>query len=214
LPREYVVQNQRERLAAGAIASVAEKGYRDTTVTDIAAAASMSRRSFYGYFSSKEECFLDTYGILEDFLIEAMVEAGGSERSWPKQVRARIEALLAAFAANPNLVRFSLIAPPAAGAEFADRHRSFLERVVLGLTAGVPPTRGYSEASPGPRDALAGAVASLLILKVEAGEGERLPEILPDVLELVLAPFVGRKRAAAEATRPDADHRTQHRKRR
>jgi AcrR family transcriptional regulator len=201
LPREFVVQNQRERLVAGAIAAVAEKGFRDTTVTDIAAAASMSRRTFYGYFPSKEECFLDTYGILEEFLLEAMAEAGTAERSWPKQVRARIEALLEGFAANPDLVRFSLIGPPAAGGGFADRYRAFLERLIAGLTDGAPQGRGYREATPAARDATAGALAALLIAKVEAGEGEQLPEILPQVVELVLAPFIGRKRAIAEAKR-------------
>jgi AcrR family transcriptional regulator len=202
LPREFVVQNQRERLAAGAIAAVAEKGFRETTVTDIAAAAGMSRRTFYGYFDSKEQCFFDTYGILEEFLLEAMAEAGRTpERTWPKQVRARIEALLEGFAANPDLVRFSLVRPPAAGGEFADRYRSFLERLVAGLTDGLPQGRGYREATPAARDAAAGALAAVLTAKVEAGEGESLAEIRPQVVELILTPFVGRKRAIAEANR-------------
>jgi AcrR family transcriptional regulator len=201
LPREFVVQNQRERLAAGAIAAVAERGYRETTVTDIAAAASMSRRTFYGYFGSKEECFFDTYAILEEFLLEAMASAGDSESSWPRQVRARIEVLLGSFAANPDLVRFSLLAPPAAGGEFADRHRDFLDRLLTGLTVGVPDTRGYKEPSAAARDATAGSLASLLIAKVEAGEGESLLAIRAQVLELILAPYVGRKRAMSEAKR-------------
>jgi AcrR family transcriptional regulator len=201
LPREFVIQNQRERLVAGAIAAVAEKGYRDTTVTDIAAAASMSRRTFYGYFSSKEECFFNTYAILEEFLLEVMAEGGGSQTSWPKLVRARVEVLLESFAANPDLVRFSLLAPPTAGGEFADRHRAFLERLVAGLIDGLPETRGYKEASPAARDATAGSLAALLVAKVDAGEGEKLPELRPQIVELVLAPFIGRKRAMNEATR-------------
>lgn len=201
LPREFVIQNQRERLVAGAIAAVAEKGYRDTTVTDIAAAASMSRRTFYGYFSSKEECFFDTYTVLEDFLVEAMAEAGASQRSWTKQVRARIEALLESFAANPDLVRFSLLAPPVAGGKFAERYRAFLGRLVDGLTEGLPETRGYKAATPVARETAAGSLASMLIAKVDAGEGEELAAIQPKVVELMLAPFIGRKRAMAEAGR-------------
>jgi AcrR family transcriptional regulator len=199
LPREFVIQNQRERLVAGAIAAVSEKGYRETTVTDIAAAASMSRRTFYGYFSTKEECFFDTYTVLEEFLVEAMAEAGASETAWPRQVRARIEALLESFAANPDLVRFSLLAPPAAGGEFADRHRAFLGRLVDGLIDGLPDSRGYKPATPVAKQTMAGALSSMLTAKVDAGEGEALEKILPKVLELVLAPFIGRKRAMAEA---------------
>ena len=39
LPRDFVVQNQRDRLAAGIIAAVSEFGYHETTITQIAAAA-------------------------------------------------------------------------------------------------------------------------------------------------------------------------------
>jgi AcrR family transcriptional regulator len=201
LPRDYVEQNQRERLAAGAIATVAERGYRDSTVTHIAAAASMSRRTFYGYFKTKEACFLDTFEILRSFLAETMAEAGDPRQSWPRRVRARIEALLAALSANPDLVRFSLIAPLAAGGEFAERYRVFLEQTLAGLTEGLPDSRGYREPSAGARDATAGALAALLVAKVEEGDGEELSELGPQLTELVLTPFIGRKRATAEAKR-------------
>ena len=35
LPRDFVVQNQRDRLAAGIIAAVSEFGYHETTITQI-----------------------------------------------------------------------------------------------------------------------------------------------------------------------------------
>ena len=37
--------------------------------------------------------------------------------------------------------------------------------------------------------------AALVVRKVEAGEGQRLPELLPDLLELTLSPYVGRDEA-------------------
>ncbi len=52
LPRDFVAQNQRDRLAAGTIAAVAERGYNETTIGDIAAAAGVSRRTFYVYFGT------------------------------------------------------------------------------------------------------------------------------------------------------------------
>jgi hypothetical protein len=36
---------------------------------------------------------------------------------------------------------------------------------------------------------------------VNAGEGERLVDLLPDLLELVLTPYIGRERAVEEAGR-------------
>src|SRR3954451_6443763 len=68
LPRDFVVQNQRDRLAAGIIAAVSEFGYHETTITQIAPAAGVSRRTFYSYFESKEECYFDAFGQIADHL--------------------------------------------------------------------------------------------------------------------------------------------------
>lgn len=199
LPREFVTQNQRDRLAAGIIAAVAESGYHEATITQIAAAAGVSRRTFYTYFSSKEECFLDTYEVIGDHLAGAMAEAGAAERKWPRKVRAELGALLESFAANPDLVRFSLIAPPTAGGALAERYRGFLERLVTVVTEGRPQPPATKQPSEAAEYAMAGGLAALLVLKVNNGEGEELTELLPDLVELVLTPFLGRKRAVAEA---------------
>jgi AcrR family transcriptional regulator len=68
LPREFVTQNQRDRLAAGTIAVVAERGLNEATITQICAAAGVSRRTFYSYFSSKEECFFAAYDTIAEHL--------------------------------------------------------------------------------------------------------------------------------------------------
>ena len=49
----------RRRLLDGLAASIGERGYRDTTVADIVRHARTSKRTFYGEFSSKEECFIE-----------------------------------------------------------------------------------------------------------------------------------------------------------
>jgi hypothetical protein len=126
-----------------------------------------------------------------------MAEAGEGVRGWPARVRAELAALLDSLAANPDLVRFTLIAPPAAGGEIAAAQRDFLERLLALLVEGRPKSaRRPTEAA---ELGLVGGLAGLLVDKVEAGEGERLPDLLPDLLELVLTPYLGRERAIAEA---------------
>src|SRR5271156_4249482 len=90
LSREFVVENQRQRIAAGMIAVVVERGYPATTVTQVVAAAGVSRRTFYNYYSDKAEAFFDVYAQVTDFLHEVMVEAGESERGWPARVKAEL----------------------------------------------------------------------------------------------------------------------------
>ena len=49
----------RRRLLEGLATSIGERGYRDTTVADIVRHAHTSKRTFYGQFTSKEECFIE-----------------------------------------------------------------------------------------------------------------------------------------------------------
>jgi AcrR family transcriptional regulator len=53
--RQRKLQATRERLARAAMALFLERGFEATTIDDIAAAANVSRRSFFHYFASKED---------------------------------------------------------------------------------------------------------------------------------------------------------------
>jgi AcrR family transcriptional regulator len=53
--RERKRQQTRERLSRAAMALFLERGFEATTLDDIAAAADVSRRSFFHYFASKED---------------------------------------------------------------------------------------------------------------------------------------------------------------
>jgi AcrR family transcriptional regulator len=195
LPREFVVQNQRDRLAAGIIAAVAENGYHETTISQISAAAGVSRRTFYAYFSSKEECFLATYDQICDHLLQATNEAATRESEWALQVSARLSAALDVFAANPHLAQFTLAVPRRAGDAVAAHYREALETALSELTAGLPSGRDVTPPSLPVQHSLIGGVVSLIVHKLEAGEGEELRELLPDLVELFLAPFLGRAEA-------------------
>lgn len=199
LPRDFVVQNQRDRIAAGMISTVAERGYHETTISQIAAAAGVSRRTFYGYYSSKEECFFATYDMVADHLRAAVRGAASEGLGWPEAVRARLAAALEFFAANPNLVRFTLVAPPRAGSEIAARYQLGVERSVAELFAPMPPAPEGKVVSDAVQQSLIGGMSMLVVRKVEAGEGEQLIGLLPDVVELALTPFVGRDEAVRVA---------------
>lgn len=203
LPPEYVVQNHRERLTAGVIAAVAEHGFRDAGVTQIAAAAGVSRRTFYDYFSDKDECYFDTYGLIEENLLQIISEAGERERAWTAKVRARALALVDVLAANPDLVRFALLAPPNAGGKAVERQREFLRRLLDRLTDGAPRGRGYHVPGDEELEALAGGISAVLTSGVADEEPSRLPRHAPQLVEMIMVPFIGRRRATSEATKAD-----------
>jgi AcrR family transcriptional regulator len=203
LPREFVVQNQRDRLAAGIISAVTENGYHEATISQIAAAAGVSRRTFYAYFSSKEEGFVATFDQIVDHMRQAGAEAAAAkEGEWPDKVAARFAASLETFAANPQLARFTLAVPPRAGSTIAAHYRATLNLALSEIVAGMPPE--LEAPSIAVQHALIGGVASLIVNKLDAGEGERMPELLPDLVELFLAPFLGRAEAVRQATKVTA----------
>jgi AcrR family transcriptional regulator len=198
LSRDFVIRNQRDRLAAGAIAAIAERGYHEASITEICAAAGVSRRTFYSYFASKEQCYLETFDLIGEHLREAMTEAGADVEDWPQKVQARLAAMLDVFAANPNLARFTLVAPLRAGEDIVTRYRLGLERLLKTLTEDRPAGDSVRDPSPAIEQALVGGMMALVTRRVEHGE-EELPALLPDLVELFLTPYLGRQAAARAA---------------
>jgi AcrR family transcriptional regulator len=194
LSREFVEKNQRSRITAAMISVVAEFGYQKATISEIVAAAGVSRRTFYGHFSTKEDCFFDTYeAITTHIRTEAKVSAA-RESEWPAQARARIASTLEIFSSNPDLARFCLIAPLRAGDRIAGAFRQAVDVSYNELISRMPPEITAKAPSPAVQQSLLGGMATLITEKVEAGE-EELLELLPDLVELFLTPYVGRDEA-------------------
>jgi AcrR family transcriptional regulator len=198
LPRDFVAQNQRDRLAAGIIAAVSEFGYHETTITQIAAAAGVSRRTFYSYFNSKEECFVETFDQIVAHICDAAREAAAARGEWPGKVDARFGAALEVFSANPQLARFALAVPPRAGNEVTAHYRRALDAALDELLDGMP-SGPIQAPSPTVQQSLIGGAVSLIVRRVEAGEEDRIGELRPDLVELFLTPFLGRAEAVAIA---------------
>src|SRR5919106_835070 len=115
LPREFIVQNQRERIVTALVDTVAERGYNATTVAHITKAASVSRRTFYEHFSDKEACFLAAYEMVAAHIRESMQVAAEAFDEWSQQVRAALATMLRFLAGEPELARLCMIEPVAAG---------------------------------------------------------------------------------------------------
>jgi len=199
LPPEFVAGSQRGRIAAGVIAAVVEVGYAQATVSQVIAAAGVSRPTFYKYYPNKAEAFFDVYRQATDFLCETMAEAGaGGRTGWAARVRGRLATLLGTFEANHDLVRFTLLAPQAAGGEAAAAYREFLERLLALIREGVP--KSARRPVPAAEYGLVGGLAGLLVSAVEEEPGRDLEALLPELTELVLTPYLGREAAVRAAT--------------
>ena len=115
-PRDEAERNQRERLFAALVATVAEKGYEATTVADLVQLSGVSRSAFYRHFTDKEECFLTAAETLAQPTVEIMEHAehgpSGEERT-----REALEAFLKLIAAQPAASKMCFVEIYAAGPE-------------------------------------------------------------------------------------------------
>lgn len=196
LPRVFVAENQRERLLNGVVEAVAEHGWSATTIAKITAAARISRRTFYEYFEGKEDCFAAAYEMIEAHVLDSMLAAPGAGEEWPERVRARLAALLDVLSRDSAVARCFLVEPLAAGGEIAVRYREAMQLVAVALRPEPPPSQLNMEV----RDqALIGGIATLIVRRLNAGSAARLPELLPDLTELALAPYLGREEAKRRA---------------
>src|SRR6266496_2057208 len=111
--RERTRRAVRGELAQLAVDLFVEKGYDETTIDDLAAAAGMSRRTLFRYFASKEELVMGNYEVLGEQLAEDLAARPAGEPIWVslRQVFGRVveysesEARGTASAAMDKIVR-------------------------------------------------------------------------------------------------------------
>jgi AcrR family transcriptional regulator len=197
LSPEFVARNQRERLIAGLIDALYEVGYQKTTVSLIGQRAAVSKSDFYKHFESKDDCFIVAYDAAIERVRGRVAEAceEAETEMWAERVRAAIAALLKLFASEPGLASITLVEGLRAGREVYDRYQGALEAFVHDLRAGAPSSPAGTEVPEPTDEAVVGGVASMLGRRVLAGEVEQLPELFPEILEFVLAAYLGGEEA-------------------
>ncbi|HEY7256945.1 MAG TPA: TetR/AcrR family transcriptional regulator [Solirubrobacterales bacterium] len=196
LSREQVKESQRERLLVATVADVSARGYRGATITEIVKLASVSTRDFYELFESKEEAFLTAFEAVIDHLKDLISEAIGKHSDdWPQQVVAALRTGLDFFAEEPELARFCLLEPVTATPKIAIRFREAVLEGVPGLEVGRAELETDAPLPASTEDSLIGGVVALAGRSVLTGDPAGLPEVLPDVVEFVLSPYLGPERA-------------------
>jgi len=193
LPRDFVVQNQRERLIAGIAEALAEHGYATTTIAHITAAAAVSRRTFYEHFASKDECFLAAYETAMDELRKRVAEAFDGVEDWALAIRAGIAAMLGFLAAEPNLARLCMVEALVAGPVVVGRYNEAIQSLVPYFRKGREerPWAALADLAPTTEEALVGGMVSLIARRIVAGRAAELEGLLPDLVEFTLTPYLG-----------------------
>ena len=202
LSREFITQHQRARIIAALAAETVEKGYRAVTVADIVRRAGIARNTFYENFSSKEDCFLAASDYAVNEALRRVVDAASKVDSWPDRVAVGLAAFLHYVASESALARTCIVEALSAGPAAVVRY----ERSILSF---VPLFRMGRKVSPkGEKlpdtleETIVGGVFWILYQRIIMGQVEQIEELLPELVEFSLTPYLGAetaKRVAAEA---------------
>ncbi len=166
-----------------------EQGFEDTTVDQIATAAGMSRRTFFRYFSGKDELVLTRLVESGQDVADALRGRPADEQVWESLRRAFDGGIAqqeaAADRARPLLVM--LHTEPAVRATVVEWRRRWQELLEPAVAERLPARRGGS----GP-DVRAAAIVACALACLETAQaawadqpGSRLPTLLDQAMAAV-----------------------------
>lgn len=184
---------------------VAEGGYQELTLERIAKLARVSHSTFQRLFEGKEDAFLAAQEETVRRAELALADSLGSESSpWPERVRLGLTALLQAASAEPALAHAFLVESRTAGPRATTVYDDALARFVPVLREGRELSSSPDDLPERLEEGIIGGVAWHLSERLVEGRAEALPGFAPDLLTIVLSPYMGEDRAREFASQPVA----------
>jgi len=185
-PRAEADRNQRERLFAAMVATVAEKGYEAATVADLVEMSGVSRSAFYRHFEDKQACFLAAIEALVEPAVQTVASGltvPGDKELAQRAFEALIEKIVRQSAAS-KMGFVEIYAAGPKGVELADRTLDAFEALVTQLLESTP---GHEGTPPEIVRAIVGGVQKVIHKRLYRGDEEELLELAPQLWEWVFA---------------------------
>jgi AcrR family transcriptional regulator len=189
LPREFIALHKQRRIMDALAELTAEQGYEATKISDIVKRAGVARKTLYDNFEGKEEVFLAAFDDARDEVLRRVEEgSAGAEDDWQDRIEGGLAAFLAYVAEQPTLARMCMIealsATPATTKRYEDALETFVEltQKTLPQDKRVPDTIA---------ETLVGGVAWIVNQQIRRGESEQAEDLLPELTEFMMAPYLG-----------------------
>ncbi len=202
LSREFIAQHQRARIIAALAAETVDKGYRAVTVADIVRRAGIARNTFYENFSSKEDCFLaaSEYAVTE--ALRRVVDAASKVDSWPARVNAGLAAFLHYVASEPALARTCIVEALSAGPAAVERYERSIQAFVPLFRMGRKVSQKGEELPDTLEETIVGGIFWILYQRIIMGQAEQIEDLLPELVEFSLTPYLGAEVAKQTSAAP------------
>jgi AcrR family transcriptional regulator/DNA-binding MarR family transcriptional regulator len=200
---------QRARLIGAAVPVVDELGWSGVTVADIASRARVSRRTFYGLFSNREDCLLamldDTVARVEQDLAQANLE----DVSWVERVRTGLWTILCFLDRDPVLARVCVVQSARGTRRVLEAREALLARLAGVLEEGRSQSARAAQIPVLTAEGLVGAALTIVYKRLLNGERAPLTDLHGELVGMIVLPYLGsaaasreRKRSAPRSTTP------------
>jgi AcrR family transcriptional regulator len=169
----------RERLIEAMATSIAERGYRATTVADVVRIARTSRRNFYEHFADREACFLALFEQANDAMMGQIAAAVDPAAPLERQVDTALAAYLDNVTSQPELYRSFVRELPGLGQAGSEKQLAVIERFAQMLVALVEsgrsaqPELGARPLSMEMAVIIVGGLRELMVISLQQGRDVR-----------------------------------------
>jgi AcrR family transcriptional regulator len=189
LPREFIALHKQRRIMDALAELTSEQGYEATKISDIVKRAGVARKTLYDNFEGKEEVFLAAFDAARDELMRRVEEGGAdAEGDWQEQIEGGLAAFLGFVAEQPTVARMCMIEALSATPTTTKRYEDALEAFVELARRTLPEDERLPDTIA---ETLVGGVAWIAYQQLRRGEAERAEDLLPELTEFMMAPYLG-----------------------
>jgi AcrR family transcriptional regulator len=191
VPDGEAAENQRQRIMFAAAELAEEKGYAATTVAEITRVAGVDGRVFYAMFTDKQDAFMAVHEFGFQHVMDVTAAAFFSGATWPERHWEAGRAFTHFLERNPLVARVGFVEAYAVGPGAAQRLEDSQAAFAMLMQEGyqyVPPDAAPSRVV---LEAVIAAIFEIVYDRARDSGEPRLPELLPHMTFLVLAPFIG-----------------------
>lgn len=197
----HLANVQRARMLSAMVEVSCELGAGSVTVTDVVKRSGVSRRTFYGMFTDREDCFVASFEQALAFATDRVMESRDPDAGWRQRVRSGLIALLSFLDEEPRVGRLLLVESLAGGPRVAARRNETIAQLTTLIQEGAGETKASTELPALTSEGLVGAVLSVLQNRLLDPAHGPLLALANELLSMIFLPYLGTASARRELDR-------------
>lgn len=185
--------DQRTKLLDAATSVIAARGFGETTVEAIVARAGMSRRTYYEHFTDVRDVLAQIYDRAATISLTMVMSSARAHTDPLEALRAGLAAYFTAVSTYPEVARVMFQEYRQGGRDFETRYQKDSARYAELLLELLHAVHAAGHLTRKPTEptvfAITKGIENLAVRAIARKDQQALHELLPELLELSLAPF-------------------------